>query len=210
MPIETVMIDAMDGVRLHADLVRVDAPLGAVVLAHPHPLFGGNRFNPVVDTLFRTLPAARLAAVRFDFRGTGDSGGEHDDGDGERLDVVAAIELLESVHPDVPVWLVGYSFGSIVALNVIDQRVHGWVAIAPPLQPDSRVLADRDHRPKLLLIPARDQFNPPERALPIVADWAETELRVIASADHFLGTSVDAIAEDVIRQLLSGLGRPLR
>ena len=210
MPIETVMIDALDGVRLRADLIRVDAPLGAVVLTHPHPLFGGNRFNPIVDTLFRTLPAAGFAAVRFDFRGVGESGGEHDHGDSERLDVLAAIELLDFAHPDVPVWLVGYSFGSIVALNVVDPRAHGWVAIAPPLQPAERVLAADDPRPKLLMVPEHDQFNPPERAVPIVADWTATELRVIASADHFLGASVDPITEDVIRQLVSGLGPPLR
>ena len=52
------MIDALDGVRLQADLARVDGARGAAVVTHPHPLYGGDRFNPVVETMFRTLPDA--------------------------------------------------------------------------------------------------------------------------------------------------------
>ncbi|MCU1393680.1 MAG: hypothetical protein JWM34_2108 [Ilumatobacteraceae bacterium] len=208
------MIEALDGVMLRADLARVDDPIGAVVLTHPHPLYGGNRFNPIVATLFRGLPDAGIAAVRFDFRGVDESGGEHDHGDSERLDVVAAIELLELAHPAVPVWLVGYSFGSVVALNVIDPRVHGWVAIAPPLAaqltPGGRCLADHDPRPKLLLVPERDQFSPPDASAAVAASWADTELRVIAGVDHFLGAAVPAVAEDVISSLVGRLRPPRR
>ncbi len=202
MPIETVMIDALDGVRLRADLVRVDAPAGGVVLTHPHPLFGGDRFSPIIDTLFGQLPDAGFTTVRFDFRGVAESGGEHDDGDSERLDVVAAIELLELVQPDSPTWLVGYSFGSIVALNVVDPRVSGWVAVAPPLAAGpGRVLAGADHRPKLLLVPARDQFSPPEAATPIIESWTNTAMRAIDGADHFLSGHVRRIAAVIVAHL---------
>ena len=75
MPIETVLIDALDGVQLRADLARVDGAAAGAVLAHPHPLYGGDRFNPIIDTLFQALPAAGITTIRFDFRGVNESGG---------------------------------------------------------------------------------------------------------------------------------------
>ena len=182
--------------------MRVDAPVGGVVLTHPHPLFGGDRFNPIIDTLFGLLPEAGFTTVRFDFRGVNESSGVHDDGDSERLDVLAAVELLEFAQPDSPTWLVGYSFGSVVALNVVDPRVSGWVTVAPPLAAVAgRVLASTDHRPKLLLVPSRDQFSPPETAAPIIEAWANTAMRPIDGADHFLSGHVQRIADDIVAHL---------
>jgi len=197
------MIDALDGIRLQADLVRVDAARGSAVVAHPHPLYGGDRFNPIVDTLFRRLPEAGFNVARFDFRGVNDSEGEHDHGDAERLDVAAAIEILEFADPDSPIWLVGYSFGSLVSLNVVDPRVAGWVAIAPPLVGDAgRCLAASDHRRKLLLVAAHDQFSPPSAVQPVVVEWQSTETRVIDSTDHFLGGRVGIVADNVVDHLI--------
>jgi uncharacterized protein len=202
MPIETVMIDALDGVQLRADLARVDGALRGVVLAHPHPLYGGDRFNPIIETLFGLLPDAGFTTIRFDFRGVNESGGSHDDGDSERLDIVAAIDLLDFVQPDAPVWLVGYSFGSLVALNVVDPRVIGWVAIAPPLAIfPGRVLSDIDHRPKLLLVPRHDQYSAPDATAAIIEPWTATEMRIVESCDHFLTGRVRPIAESVLAHL---------
>ena len=204
MPIETVMIDALDGVQLRADLARVDGAAAGVVLTHPHPLYGGDRFNPIVDTLFGMLPAAGLSTIRFDFRGVNESEGTHDDGDSERLDVAAAVELLAFVDPDAPVWLVGYSFGALVALNVVDPRVVGWIAIAPPLAAfPGRTLAATDHRPKLLLVPQHDQYSPPATTAEIIEPWQATEMRTIDSCDHFLVGRVRPIAETVGAHLTS-------
>jgi len=206
MPIETVMIDALDGVQLRADLARVDGAAAGVVLTHPHPLYGGDRFNPIIDTLFAMLPAAGLTTIRFDFRGVNESGGTHDDGDSERLDVVAAIELLDFVQADQPVWLVGYSFGALVALNVVDPRVAGWIAIAPPLAAfPGRTLSDTDHRPKLVLVPQHDQYTPPDAMAPIIESWQAAEMRTIESCDHFLVGRVQPIADTVVEAIVDRL-----
>ena len=62
------------------------------MLLHPHPRFGGNRLNAVVAALFRALPAAGIAALRFDFRpGAGGEGGDLAE---ERLDAVAGLDVL--------------------------------------------------------------------------------------------------------------------
>ncbi|HEY4333148.1 MAG TPA: alpha/beta fold hydrolase [Ilumatobacteraceae bacterium] len=202
MPIETVMLDALDGVRLQADLDRVEGGWGSVVLTHPHPLYGGDRFSPVVDSLFRALPAAGFNVIRFDFRGVNESSGEHDNGDSERLDVLAAIELLEVVEPDAALWLVGYSFGAVVALNVVDPRVTGWIAIAPPLVgAAARCLAANDHRPKTIVVAAHDQFAPPDVVSPMVASWTATTMFTLDHADHFLNGRLAPMTDLVLAAL---------
>lgn len=198
VPIETVMLDALDGVRVEADLHRVDGARGAVVLAHPHPLYGGDRFSPAIETLFSELPAHDFTTIRFDFRGVNNSGGTHDNGDGERLDVVAAIELLELVDQAAPIWLVGYSFGAFVALNVVDPRIYGWVAIAAPLATlNSRCIADGDYRPKLLLVPEHDQFSPPAATTEFTTNWISCSQHTLPMADHFLAGYLNTVAESV-------------
>ena len=101
------------------------------MLLHPHPRFGGDRFNAVVAALFRSLPAAGITALRFDFRpGAGADGGDLAD---ERLDTVAALDALAAHVPGLPLFVVGYSFGAAVGLGVDAPGGDGPVAIAPPL-----------------------------------------------------------------------------
>lgn len=197
---DTTTLTTIDGVRLVADVETVpnDVPvLGAVTLAHPHPLYGGDRFNPIVATLFELLPHLGFHTLRFDFRGVNGSEGEHDDGNAERLDVAASIDWLSMLVDDAVgggVWVVGYSFGALVGLSVIEPRVEGWVAIAPPLSTESRVLSSRDPRPTLLAVPRHDQFCSPERASEVTSDWANIETLAIETTDHFLVGRVDDTA----------------
>ena len=194
-------LTTIDGLNIVADVETVpsDVPvLGAVTLAHPHPLYGGDRFNPVVSALFDRLPHLGFHTLRFDFRGVNESEGEHDDGDAERLDVAASIDWLSMLVDDTTsdgVWVVGYSFGALVGLSVVEPRVAGWVAIAPPLSPERRVLSSIDPRPTLVVAPQHDQFCPPDRAIEVVANWSNTELVSIGTTDHFLTGRTDDTAE---------------
>lgn len=190
-------LHTIDGLRLSADL---GAPVGkpatvGVVLCHPHPRFGGNRHNTVIDALFRRMRDLGAAVVRFDFRGVGESEGEHGDGVDERLDVAAAVDALAAVT-DSPIWLAGYSFGAAVALDVTLPRIEGWLAVAPPLamMPTER-LAGTDHRPKHLLVPAHDQFSGPEATAALVAEWRATDLTVVPTADHFFAGHLGQAAD---------------
>lgn len=88
---------------------------GVAVIAHPHPLFGGTMDNKVVQTLARAFVLAKWRAVRFNFRGVGQSQGVYDEGRGElqdMLDVIAHMAPL--ANPAVPLALAGFSFGSFV------------------------------------------------------------------------------------------------
>lgn len=194
---DTTTLTTIDGLRLVADVETVpnDVPVrGAVTLTHPHPLYGGDRFNPIVSALFEHLPHLGFHTLRFDFRGVDESEGEYDDGDGERLDVAASIDWLSMLVDDVTgggVWVVGYSFGALVGLSVVEPRVEGWVAIAPPLSPDHRVLSANDPRPTLVAVPRHDQFCPPERATAATSNWTNTEIVTIDTTDHFLSGRID-------------------
>ena len=177
-----------DGHTLDAD---IDLPetgcVGGVVVCHPHPQYGGDRFNPVVDAVFRRLPAAGFAALRFDFRA------EFGGGTAERLDVVAAVDELQR-RVDGRLFVVGYSFGAAVALATGDPRIRGIVAVAPPL---AVMPVEAPSVPTLVLVPRHDQFTPPDAAREAVEGWPNVDLRTIESVDHFLVGRSGDVAESV-------------
>jgi hypothetical protein len=197
---DTHTLVTIDGLHLEADIRTVPSDVavrGAVVVAHPHPLYGGDRFDPVVSALFEGLPTLGYHTLRFDFRGVNASEGSHDDGDGERLDVAAGVDFvsfLVDTERDHEIWVAGYSFGAAVGLSVIEPRITGWVAVAPPLSDESHVLCAADPRPKFAVVPGHDQFCPPERLSTIVADWRNTTVSVVATADHFLSGHTGDVA----------------
>lgn len=91
---------------------------GVAVICHPHPLYGGTLDNKVAYTLARAAEQQRLAALRFNFRGVGDSEGLHDGGEGELDDALAAIaHLREQFGPDEPLLVAGFSFGGWISLH---------------------------------------------------------------------------------------------
>ncbi len=193
------MLDTVDAVALEAE---IDVPVerwAGVVLAHPHPAFGGNMHATVTDALFDALPRHGVATVRFNFRGVGASGGEHDHGLAERLDVVAAIDLL-TMFVDGPMVLSGYSFGADVSLCVIDPRITGWYAVAPPLRTvgERDFLAASDPRSKHLAVAEHDQYNPPDAARAATSAWRSTEVTCIAGADHFLNGRLAVVTDGCV------------
>lgn len=91
-----------------------DAPRGVALVAHPHPLFGGNLDNKVAQTLAKTFVELGYVALRPNFRGVGASTGEHDQGRGETEDLLAVLDYARTrFHAGAPV-LAGFSFGAYV------------------------------------------------------------------------------------------------
>lgn len=206
--VRTLALEADDGVRLEADLATPSGPglpWAAVVLCHPHPQFGGDRWSLVTSELFRLLPAEGVLSLRFDFRGAGGSGGEHSGGEGERLDVQAAVDHLAPLAPPGgPLVLAGWSFGSDLALSCTDERLAGWFALAPPLRFGAFDAASADPRPKLLAVPEHDQLTPPEVVRERAEGWANTEQVVVEGADHLCAgrtTRVHELLSTFLRSL---------
>ena len=197
-------IAASDGTTLVGDLALPDAPHLAAIICHPHPQYGGDRFNNVVTALFDALPRVGVAALRFDFRD------EFSGGPVERLDAIAAIDEVVAAVPDVPVVALGYSFGAMIALGLNDDRVSALVLIAPPLSMAPQATAPTV--PTLVLTPAHDQFSAPSVSSPIVAAWATTstapiEHQIVEMADHSLVGHTTAVARTATTWILDHVTR---
>ena len=189
---------SLDGPRFAADLAVPDNAFAGAVICHPHPQYGGTRHDQVVSALFDALPAAGVAALRFDFRS------EFSDGVGERLDALAAVDELERAAPGLPLAMIGYSFGAWISLGLGDDRIGAIIAVAPPLAVMSTVPTPTV--PTLVLTPAHDQFSPPASTEPIIADWrtlsdTPIEFEVVDTADHFLAGRTGAVADRTVAWL---------
>ena len=169
----------------------------AAVVCHPHPLFGGTLHNKVVFHTMKALNSFGFPVLRFNFRGTGLSQGEHDHGIGEVDDVRAALDWLDNeLH--LPLIFAGFSFGAAVGLKAAcaDSRVKAAISVGTPVVP---VAADTElprtytfdflhncAKPKLFVSGARDQFGPRTKLEALVASLPEPKkLIVIEGADHF-------------------------
>jgi alpha/beta superfamily hydrolase len=202
---EPVTVGTADGLVLEGELARAEPghATGAVVLCHPHPQYGGTMRSLVISVLFDELPAAGWSCLRFNFRGVESSQGEYGHGRGEALDVVGAIDALQAAEPDLPIALVGWSFGGDVALAVDDVRVAGWVAIAPPLRICPPYDAATDARPKHLVLAEHDEVRTPASVEEEVATWTATTVAVVPGASHFFVGRTDR----VLRETQIGLER---
>ena len=91
-----------------------EKPVALVLIAHPLPTMGGTMEHKIVTTLARGFVELGYAALRFNFRGVGDSAGEYDEGNGETHDAIAAAEFLRARYPDLDLLCAGFSFGGYV------------------------------------------------------------------------------------------------
>lgn len=207
MPAATtsLSVTTSDGLSIEAELRHDGATTAGAVLCHPHPQYGGDMHAGLIGVLFDTLPAAGVATLRFNFRGAGSSEGSFDGGRGERLDAAAAVHALMDTVGDVPVWLVGWSFGADVALATDVDGLAGWVVVAPPLRlvEPAEMVAPSDTRPTHLLVPEHDDYRPPASAREAVAAWSVApSLEVLDGADHFLMGHA-AVAADRIAEIIT-------
>jgi alpha/beta superfamily hydrolase len=169
----------------------------AAVVCHPHPLFGGTLHNKVVFHTMKALNSFGFPVLRFNFRGTGLSQGEHDKGEGEVEDVRTALNWLEGEFR-LPLLLAGFSFGAVVGLRAAcdDPRVRALIAVGTPVVPVAEATEEprvytyeflRDYmKPKLFISGARDKFGPRAKLEALVASVPEPKkLVIVEGADHF-------------------------
>jgi uncharacterized protein len=167
-----------------------------VAVTHPHPLYGGDMYSPVVEAIVTAYQKKGFATLRFDFRGTGNSTGSHAQGIGEQTDVTAAVEFLRSKGLRT-VHLSGYSFGTWVNAMAVTGglALDGMTMVAPPV---AFMDFGKDVRlPQLSLVIAggRDEFGPPDLIRPAMQQWnPQARLDVLPDADHFFFGNLDDVA----------------
>ena len=165
-------------------------PFAAVVVCHPHPLYGGSMDNNVVHSLCETLTRASFVSFKFNFRGVGGSQGEFGRGIGEQEDVKAAISFISAVKvvDSKRIGLAGYSAGAGFALPVgcRDAQIKALAAVSPPLTMfDFDFLKDCP-KPKLLVLGSRDDFTPADQFFGFCQNLPEPkQCERIEGADHF-------------------------
>jgi alpha/beta superfamily hydrolase len=165
-------------------------PFPAVIVCHPHPLYGGSMDNNVVNSLSETLTQASLASLKFNFRGVGGSQGEFGQGIGEQEDVEAAISFISTVKEvdSKRIGLAGYSAGAGFAFPVgfNDDRIKALVAVSPPLPMFDFDFLKNCPKPKLLISGSRDDLIPINQFLEFCRNLPEPkECEGIEGADHF-------------------------
>ncbi|GGS95415.1 alpha/beta hydrolase [Nonomuraea spiralis] len=191
---EPIELHTGDGLRLVGELAQpLDRPpVATLVTLHPLPTHGGFMDSHVYKKAANRLPAlADLAVLRFNTRGTGSergtSEGTFDGGEGERFDVTAALEYAE--YHDLPrVWVVGWSFGTELALKwAHDPLVEGAILLSPPLHRATDDDLDAwagFGRPLVVLVPEFDDYLRPEEARRRFARVPQAEVIGVDGAKH--------------------------
>ncbi|MEM9516615.1 MAG: alpha/beta fold hydrolase [Actinomycetota bacterium] len=201
---QTISIDTDDGVTLTADVTGPSEPTADAVLCHPHPAYGGDRFNTVVDALFTALPQRQVRTLRFDFR---DALRQPSDDvtaglNAAASDVAAAISALRPDRASRPLVVLGYSYGALATLEAVTSGVisapDALALIAPPLT--VRPIELTAPVPTLIAVPQHDQFCDPDTAARAVAAWpaeirSHIELLTIPMTDHFMAGQIAATVD---------------
>lgn len=143
-----------------------------------------------------------IAALRFNFRGTGASQGSHGGGIQEQEDVKGALSYLTSLEGMDPdrLGVAGYSFGAFVALaaGASDQRAKALCGIAPPVAfVDLSFLKD-SAKSKLFAMGSQDEICPLEPLLALFPHLqGDNRYQVVEGVDHYLSGYEERIAEMV-------------
>ena len=198
---------AIEALRDAAQVAAGQTPRGVVVIAHPHPLFGGSMDNKVVQTLARAFVQSGFTAVRFNFRGVGASAGAHDAGAGELQDL---LEVVRQVAPEGPLALAGFSFGAFVTSHALAQlwpegRIERAVLVGTATSRFSVAPVPPEAQQRTLVIhgEADDTVE-----LASVMDWARPQIlpvTVVPGGGHFFHGQLPLLKSLVVRHLLPGL-----
>ena len=202
-----------DGVNLVGEIARpLIGGTGAILCLHPNPSAGGMMDSHIYKKAANRLPAlAGISVVRFNTRGTtsdaGTSEGTFTNGDEEGNDVEA---LLNDCFDELALnnlWVVGWSFGTDLALQYAkDPRHQGLILLSPPLQRttvEQLKYWNTDPRPVIALVPELDSFLPPDQAKERFAPLSKIEIIEVAEAKHlWVGEpSVYRVLSEIVKRV---------
>jgi alpha/beta superfamily hydrolase len=188
-------------------------PAGCAVVCHPHPLHGGTMQNKVAHTLARSFAGIGFAALRFNFRGVGESEGRFDDGNGEVDDVLAALRWMRAELPDLPLWLSGFSFGAAMAVRAaVASKPDGLISIAPAVTRFAGNLLAQPECPWLILQGDQDELVDVEETIAWVNKLEPgPELEIFPDTEHFFHGKLVQLrraVEDFVRRNEDGPAMP--
>jgi len=206
-------VKTADGHFLIGEIAR---PLGdytgAILCLHPLPTAGGMMDSHIFKKSANRLPElAGIAVVRFNTRGTtsdaGTSEGEFDNGISERHDVEAMLAYCFDELHLTNLWVVGWSFGTDMALqHAKDPRHKGLLLLSPPLRtttPEQLAYWNTDPRPVVALVPELDEFLNPAQAVERFTSLHSIEIIPVMEAKHlWVGEpSVSRVLNEIVARV---------
>jgi alpha/beta superfamily hydrolase len=208
---EPIDLHTADGLTLVGELAlpAEQDPVATLVCLHPLPTHGGMMDSHVLRKAAWRLPAlAGLAVLRFNTRGTsserGTSEGRFDGGVGERYDVAAAIEYAEFAGLPA-IWLLGWSFGSDMALRYgCDPAIVGAILLSPPLRSttvDDLQAWAASGQPVVALVPEFDDYLRPAEAAQRFAGLPGAEVVAIPGAKHLWVGDAERALDEIVKRV---------
>ena len=185
MPEERVFFES-GGLKIEGLLESLHGDRG-VVITHPHPLYGGDMFNNVVEAIAQAYREKGHSTLRFNFRGVGQSEGEYDNGSGEQENVRAALDYLFDLGKR-NIDLAGYSFGAwINALGLESfEKAARMIMVSPPLNFIDFSFLTYNQKIQLVIVGTEDDIAGSKMVEGMLQTWnPEANLRNIQGADHF-------------------------
>ena len=216
---EAITLHTADGLELVGELAHpVDGdPVATIVCLHPLPTHGGMMDSHIYRKAAFRLPAlAGISVLRFNTRGTssmqGTSQGEFDKAQGEAYDVAAAIEYAEFADL-ANIWLVGWSFGTDLALmHGNDPAIAGAILLSPPL----RFSAEQDleswaesGKPLTALIPEHDDYLQPPEARERFEAVPQAEVVGVEGAKHLWVGDAEKVLDQIVQRVAPEVDVPL-
>ena len=180
----------------------------AIVL-HPHPQYGGTMNNSVVVNTFNIFMENNFSVCRVNFRGVGKSDGEFDNGQGELADAAAALDWLERENFDnSQCWVSGFSFGSLIAMQLLMRRpeINRFIAISP--QPNVYDFSFLSPCPTsgLVAYGKKDELVPVEYITELdkrlsAQKGIKVEFNIVAEANHFFTKKDNELVKNLIKYI---------
>ena len=204
-------VQTEDGQTLIGEVsAPISAPTSAILCCHPNPTGGGMMDSHIYKKAANRLPAmAGITVIRFNTRGTtseaGTSTGSYDSGRAEKFDVEAMIRYCFDVVKVKELWVVGWSFGTSIAIShARDLRVKGLILLSPTLldivEGDLEFWAE-DGRPITALIPEHDDYLKPDAARQRFAVIPHMNLIAVDGAKHLW------VGEPMVHRVLTEITR---
>lgn len=173
------------------------------IIAHPHPLYGGDMYNPVVQAISEAYEEKGFSTLRFNFRGVGASQGHYDDGVGEAIDIESAVAFIRSKgisHVD----LAGYSFGAWVIAKVPPDpsRTGRVIFVSPPVAFMDMPASLKIPNLHLVVTGDEDDIAPPNLIKQRLPHWhPDARLEILNGTDHFYGYATDTLRKTLLMNI---------
>lgn len=180
--------------KLEGRITRSPIPKApAALFLAPHPQHGGTMNNKVIYTLFHAFARRGFSCLRFNYRGVGKSAGSYAKGEGELADAASAVDFLSSNIKDASqVWIVGFSFGAWIALQLLMRRpdISHFVAVAPPVNMFDFNFLSPCPEEGLIIQGLQDEIVPAQKVSAlhqrlVTVDKVNVAYKTFEQADHF-------------------------